>query len=175
MSYYVILCHLLYVLFLLLFLLLFFLWQLFFLFVTIISIFFLLVFIMSGGNPCPMRWAMTVKCPWAPAKLHDQQESSLYQAKSRFEAEWQLVYVLFLYYTYYFDCLTRFEQLVTSTYALQDNMSRIYDEVSRHCIKEESSHCWHMGPIHAIFFCIICIMSLLHRGADSCTLFQKSA
>jgi len=29
--------------------------------------------------------------------------------------------------------------------------------------QEESSHCWHMGPIHAIFFCIICIMSILFQ------------
>ncbi len=73
-----------------------------------------------------MRWAMTasVTCPWAPAKRRDQQGSSLYQAnlKSTFEADWQLLYALFLYYTYHFDRLTRIEQLVTSTYALQDNM-----------------------------------------------------
>jgi hypothetical protein len=34
---------------------------------------------------------------------------------------------IILYYTYYFDCLTRIEQLVTSTYALQDNIPRIYE------------------------------------------------
>jgi hypothetical protein len=29
--------------------------------------------------------------------------------------------------TYYFECLTRIEQLETSTYTLQDNMHRIYE------------------------------------------------
>jgi hypothetical protein len=70
---------------------------------------------------------MTVKYPWAPAKLHDEHGSSLYQAKSTFEAERPLLYALFLYYTYYFDCLTRIEQLVTSAYTLQDNMPLIYE------------------------------------------------
>jgi hypothetical protein len=30
--------------------------------------------------------------------------------------------------------------------------------------QEESSHCWRMGPIHAIFFCIIRIMLLLFHN-----------
>ncbi len=69
---------------------------------------------------------MTFKCPWVPAKLCDQQGSLLYQAKSTYEAEQQLLYTLFLYYTYYFDCLTRIKQLA-STYALQDNVPQIYE------------------------------------------------
>ncbi len=71
---------------------------------------------------------MTFKCPWVPAKLRDQQGGSLYQAKSTCEAEQKLSYTLFLCYTYYFDCLTRIEQLETSTYALQDNMHQIYEK-----------------------------------------------
>ncbi len=33
----------------------------------------------------------------------------------------------FLYYTYYFECLSRIEQLVTSTYAMQADIQRIYE------------------------------------------------
>ncbi len=33
----------------------------------------------------------------------------------------------FLYYTYYFGCLSRIQQLVTSTYALQADTQRIYE------------------------------------------------
>ncbi len=38
-----------------------------------------------------------------------------------------------LCYTYYFECLTRIEQLVTSTYALQANIQRNYERY--HTIK----------------------------------------
>jgi hypothetical protein len=33
-----------------------------------------------------------------------------------------------LYYTHYFKCLTRIEQLVISTYALQANKQQIYEK-----------------------------------------------
>ena len=33
----------------------------------------------------------------------------------------------FLYYTYYFECMSRIEQLETSTYALQSDIERIYE------------------------------------------------
>ncbi len=95
---YVMLCHLLYVLFFLLFFLLFFFWLLCFYYVTVISIIISIIFDnvtdshpnlkkLADANSRPMRGAMTVKCPWAPAKLRDQQESSLYPAKSTFEAD----------------------------------------------------------------------------------------
>ncbi len=136
------LCHIISpikrIIFLIIFLIFFFSDYYFFYYVTVSSIIFYIIFDyvrcshpnlqkLADANSRPMRWAMTVKCPWAPAKLRDQQGSSLYQAKSTYEAEQQLLYALILYYTYYFECLARIEQLVTLTYALQDNMHRIYE------------------------------------------------
>ncbi len=57
--------------------------------------------------------------------------------------------------------MDRIEPLVISTYA-----GHIYNESMRGIMpshQEESSPCWQMGPIHAIFSCIIRIMSLLFR------------
>ena len=68
---------------------------------------------------------------WAPAnlKLRDQQASSLrlYQAKSTKSAEQKLLYELFFVLYLLFWFLTRIEPLVTSTYALQANIQRIYE------------------------------------------------
>jgi hypothetical protein len=165
---YVTLCRLLYVLFFLLFSC-YFSSDFYYYYDTIISIIFSIIFDyvtdshpnlekLADDNSRPMRWLMTVKCPWAPAKLRDEQGTLLYQAKSTFEAERPLLYALFLYNTYYFDCLTRIEQLVTA-HCRTTCLESIRGIMPLH--QEEISHCWQMGPIHAMLFYIICIMSLL--------------
>ncbi len=57
---------------------------------------------LADANSRPMRWAMTVKCPWAPAKLCAQQASSPSQAKSTYVAGrkplYALLFILFLFF-----------------------------------------------------------------------------
>ncbi len=91
-----------------------------------------------------------------------EQGTLLYQAKSTFKAERPLLYELFLYCTYSFDCLTRIEhwQLVTSACALQDNMPRIYERYHAIASRRKLSLLAY-GPNPCHFFFIICIMSLL--------------
>jgi hypothetical protein len=50
---------------------------------------------MAEANSRAMRQAMTDKCPGLPAKLWDDQASSLYEAKSTYSAELRLLYALF--------------------------------------------------------------------------------
>jgi hypothetical protein len=107
---------------------------------------------------------MTVKCPWAPVKLRDQQGSSLYQARSTYEAEQQLLYALFLYYTYYFECLARVEQLVISTYALQDNMHRIYERYHAISSRRKLSLLAHgPNPCHFLLYYLHYVTIISHH------------
>jgi hypothetical protein len=59
----------------------------------------------------------------------------------------------FLYYTYHFECLTRIEQLVTSTYALQANIQRIYERY--HAItsrRKLSTLAYGLNPCHLLLY-----------------------
>ena len=68
----------------------------------------------------------------------------------------------FLYYTYYFECLSTIQQPVTSTYALQADIHRSYEMYVAITSRRKLSFRSH-GSNHAIFFCIIRITSLLYH------------
>ena len=76
----------------------------------------------------------------------------------------------FLYYTYYFQCLCRIELLVTSTYALQADIQRIYERYHATASRRKLSLLSHwpsLCPFLLYYSHYITIISLLY------VLFQK--
>jgi hypothetical protein len=63
----------------------------------------------------------------------------------------------FLYYTYYFESVSRILQLVTETYALQADIQPIFERYHAIASRRKLS----LLSILALFFCIIRIISLL--------------
>ena len=89
----------------------------------------------------------------------DDQASSLCEAKSTYSGEQRLLYAL---------CLVLyllFQMSVQDLAAQPTHCRQLYIDPMR-CImpshQQESSPSCHMGPIHALFFCIIRIISLLY-------------
>jgi hypothetical protein len=78
---------------------------------------------------------MTDKCPGAPAKLQNEQASSLFKPSQHIWLNEDYYTHYLFYYTYYFACLARIEQLVTST---AGRHTTIQLEVSCHGIKKQA-------------------------------------
>ena len=112
---------------------------------------------LADTNCRPMHPEMTDKSPAASSQLLDDQASSPYEARPTYSAKRRLLYALFrvLYLLFWMSVQDLAAwNLNWCNKPMRGIMPSHQEEHSPFCL---------MGPIHALFFCIICIISLLYH------------